>query len=319
MSSYVWGVDVGATTIKLGLVSESGELPETWEVATDTTDGGRNVLSDIRSSLFAICDGKNLPWEKIAGVGIAVPGAVLPDGSVNRCVNIGWGRVDLEKEFTALLSGTRVAALNDANAAALGEMWQGAGRGVKNLCMVTLGTGVGGGIIADGRPFAGEHGAAGEIGHICVRPDEEEVCSCGKRGCLEQYTAMHGLVRQAGKLLAETDEPSVLRSYGEKLSPRRIFDAAREGDGVACRFAEAYGRDLGLGLSIVAAVFDPERFVIGGGISAAGEVLFAPTRKYYREFAFHASRDAEIVPAELGNRAGIIGAAYEVIERSKKR
>ncbi len=302
---YGFGIDVGGTTIKLGCFSAGGELLCKWEIPTDVSENGKNILPDAAAAVKGCISEKNLGCEDIIGIGLDVPGPVSADGVVNKCVNLGWGVFNVEEELSKL-TGLRVKAGNDANVAALGEMWRGGGKGHENVVMVTLGTGVGGGIIIGGKIVAGAHGAGGEIGHITVKHGETQCCGCGKKGCLEQYASATGIVRETAKKLAATDESSTLRSI-PKFTAKDIFDCAKAGDRLALDAVEAFGRVLGEALSYIACACDPEIFVIGGGVSKAGKIVTDAVRKYYREYAFHASRDTPFALAELGNDAGIYG------------
>ena len=312
MAKYGFGLDLGGTTCKCGLFSESGELIEKWEVPTDTSNGGVNILKDLAQTVVKKMDEKNLTADDVVGVGIGIPGPVSEDGVVNRCVNLGWGVFNVEKEFSENLGGIKVRAGNDANVAALGEMWQGGGKGHKNVVMVTLGTGVGGGIIVDSKIVAGSFGAGGEIGHIKVSKTETAVCGCGKTGCLEQYASATGIVRRAQKLLSEDARPSALRNV-QYLSSKEIFDAARQGDALAIEVVETAGDLLGMALSYISCVVDPEVYVIGGGVSKAGQILLDTITKHFTENAFHASRQAAFTLAQLGNDAGMYGAVKLVV------
>ena len=238
---------------------------------------------------------------------------VKDDGTVLRCVNLGWGVFNVEEEFEELF-GLPAKVGNDANMASLGEMWQGGGKGYSSIVMVTLGTGVGGGIIINGKMLSGTNGAGGEIGHICVNDNETEVCGCGKKGCLEQYTSATGITRMAERALNNTDRASKLRNV-QYISAKEIFDAAKEGDDLAIELVEAHGKTLGKALATVACVCDPEAFVIGGGVSKAGEILLTTTSKYYQQYVFHACRDTKFVLATLGNDAGIYGCAEAILTK----
>ena len=210
------------------------------------------------------------------------------------------------------LTGIHAEAGNDANVAALGEAWKGAAAGSSDVIMVTLGTGVGGGIIVDGKIVTGHHGAGGEIGHANVDHHETESCNCGNRGCLEQYASATGIVRMAKKELAASGENSVLRD-AEEISAKAVLDAFKENDPVAVATMEKVGEQLGGALAIICCVTDPETIVIGGGVSKAGQPLIDCIRKYYREYAFESCKDTPIVIATLGNDAGIYGAAKMVL------
>lgn len=313
MKDYVFGVDIGGTTVKLGFFKSEGELIDKWEIPTRKDEGGRFILPDVAASLEAKLTEKGVSKDEVVGVGIGVPGPVKDDGTVLRCVNLGWGVFNVEEEFEKLF-GLPVKVGNDANMASLGEMWQGGGKGFSSIVMVTLGTGVGGGIIINGKMLSGTNGAGGEIGHICVNVDETEVCGCGKKGCLEQYTSATGITRMAERALNNTDRASKLRSV-QYISAKEIFDAAKEGDDLAIELVEDHGRTLGKALATVACVCDPEAFVIGGGVSRAGEILITTTTKYYQQYVFHACRDTRFVLATLGNDAGIYGCAEAILTK----
>ncbi len=312
MAKYVFGVDIGGTTVKIGLFSVEGELLSKWEITTRTDEGGRYILEDIAKSVTEKMEAENIAKEDVKGVGMGVPGPVREDGTVIKCVNLGWGIFNAAEELSKLLGGLPVKAGNDANMAALGEFWMGGGKGYLNQVMVTLGTGVGGGIILNGKMLAGVNGAGGEIGHMQIDDDETEVCGCGKTGCLEQYASATGIVRITKRELNNTDKPSKLRNI-PYISAKEIFDAAKEGDELATKMAEEHGRRLGYALAQVACVVDPEVFVIGGGVSRAGDILIENTKKYFTQYAFHACRKTEFKLATLGNDAGMYGGACSVL------
>ena len=311
MAQYIFGVDIGGTTVKMGLFSTEGELLEKWEITTRTDDGGAYILSDIAKSIEEKMDEKSITKDNIKGIGLGVPGSVRDDGVVNKCVNLGWGVFNAAEELENI-TGLPVKVGNDANMAALGEYWQGGGKGYKSIVMVTLGTGVGGGIILDGKILSGTNGAGGEIGHITIDPEEQDYCNCGKRGCLEQYASATGIVRLANRALAESDKPSSLREV-KYISAKEIFDAAKAGDGLAIDLVEEFGKRLGFALASVACVVDPEAFVIGGGVSKAGQIILDAVAKYFQQYAFHPCRDTKFVLATLGNDAGIFGGAASVL------
>ncbi len=311
MKKYCFGVDIGGTTIKLGLFDREGTILEKWEIPTRTQDGGAYILKDTAAALLAKLEEKKISREEVAGAGIGAPGPVDADGVIYGAVNLGWGVFNLQKELEALC-GLPVRAGNDANVAALGEMWKGGGQGFHSLVLVTLGTGIGGGIIVNGGILSGATGAGGEIGHIHIQDGEEESCGCGNHGCLEQYASATGIVRLAKRILEQSEEASILRQ-GE-LSAKAVFDAVKEKDAAAIRVAEAFGEYLGKGLAAIAAVVNPEAFVIGGGVSKAGEILLTFVEKNYKKYVFHGSRAAQFKLATLGNDAGICGAAKLVFE-----
>ena len=311
MAKYVFGVDIGGTTVKIGLFSVEGEMLDKWEITTRVDEGGKNILPDISESIMDKLAEKLINKEDVAGIGMGVPGPVKDDGTVLRCVNLGWGVFNVADELSKII-GLPVKAGNDANMAALGEMWQGGGKGYKDIVMVTLGTGVGGGIIIGGKMLSGVNGAGGEIGHMQVNADETEVCGCGKKGCLEQYTSATGIVRAANIALNNSDKPSSLRSV-QYVSAKEVFDAAKNGDELASQLVENHGKCLGKALAQIACVVDPEVFVIGGGVSKAGDIITDTTAKYFQENAFHACKKTKFTLATLGNDAGMYGGACAIL------
>lgn len=311
MSKVVFGVDLGGTTVKMGYFSPEGELIEKWEIPTVKDNGGSQILPDIAASIKAKMAEKNIAKDEVIGVGIGVPGPVSSEGVIYKAANLGWGVFSVKNELEKLLDGIPANAGNDANVAALGEMWCGGGKGHSNMVAVTLGTGVGGGIIIDGKILTGSTGAGGEIGHIHVDENETEVCGCGNTGCLEQYTSATGVTRLANRRLAKDDKPSQLRT-GE-VNAKTVWDAVKAGDSVAIDVANQFGEYLGKGLAAIACVVNPEIFVIGGGVSKAGEVLIDYIKPHYVKNVFHGSREAIFTLATLGNDAGIYGAAKLVL------
>ena len=310
MSKIVFGVDIGGTTVKLGVFQDDGTLIENWEIPTRKEENGRFILKDIAGSILAKIDEMGYDKEDVIGVGVGAPGPVDAYGNINKAVNLGWSRMNIVNILSPLIN-LPVKAGNDANVAALGEMWKGGGQGFKDMVAVTLGTGVGGGIIVNEKLIAGFAGGGGEIGHIHVEDVEDDCCGCGNKGCLEQYASATGIVRLAKLRLACDEEPSVLRE-GE-LSAKSIWDAVKAGDKVAMEVAEKFGYYLGKGLASIAAVVNPEAFVIGGGVSKAGEVLFEYIRPHFDRFVFAGCKDVKFTLATLGNDAGIYGAAKLVI------
>ncbi len=302
---YGFGVDLGGTTVKMSLFSTDGTLLEKWFIDTDTSNGGRNIPGDIARSILA--DMKKYPFapSDYIGIGIGVPGQIHKDGSAS-AVNLSWDHMPLLDELTKI-TGLRSTGGNDANMAALGEYWMGGGKGYSSLILVTLGTGVGGGIIIDGKCLNGAHGAGGELGHIPIEPGEKRQCACGSRGCLEQYASATGNVRIATELLAATDEPSTLRSV-PKLDAKSCWDAAIAGDPLAMRIADVFSDYLGRGLAAAANIVDPEIILLGGGVSHAGDALLTRVRKSFEKYAFPACKKTPIGLATLSNDAGIYGA-----------
>ena len=314
MKEYAFGIDLGGTTAKVGLFTTAGELLEKWEVPTDTSHSGEHILANLAAAVRGKMEEKSLSAQQVEGVGVGVPGPVLDSRIVPIvCANLGgWGNRNVAEDLSALLDGLPVLVGNDANVAALGGIWMGAARGCRNAVMVTLGTGVGGGVIVNGKVIDGVHGAGGEIGHITVNPHETAVCGCGKRGCLEQYSSATGVVRCMNKLLEEDpDTPCVLR--GTDFAAKDVFDAARSGDVLAAREVDQMTATLGMALANIAAVVDPEMFLVGGGVARAGAVLFDPLVAHYRDTAFRSCRDIPIKAASLGNDAGIYGAVRLIV------
>ena len=314
MKEYAFGIDLGGTTAKIGLFTTSGALLEKWEVATDTSNAGEHILENLAAAILGKMKEQSIQPEQVEGVGIGVPGPVLDSSIVPIvCANLGgWGERNVSAQLSGLLDGLKVLVGNDANVAALGEIWMGAAKGAKNAVMVTLGTGVGSGVVVNGKVIDGVHGAGGEIGHITVNRHETAVCGCGKRGCLEQYSSATGVVRCMKKLLDENpDTPCVLR--GTEFAAKDVFDAARNGDALAAREVDEMSDTLGMALANIASTVDPEAFLVGGGVARAGDVLFAPLNKHFQEYAFKSCRETPIKQASLGNDAGIYGAVRLIV------
>lgn len=314
MSKYAFGVDVGGTTVKMGLFDGEGIAVDKWEIPTRKEDDGAHILPDIADAINTKMSEKNIDVSEVSGVGIGVPGPVLSNGTVPFCVNLGWwDPVDLVGRMKEL-TGLDTKAGNDANVAALGEAWKGAGEGAKNVVMVTLGTGVGGGIIIDGNILHGSTGAGGEIGHITVNRDETEKCNCGSRGCLEQYASATGIARLARRRLAKDDAQSLLREKGaDSITAKDVFDKAKAGDAVALEIVDEFANILGTALAGICNTVNPEIVVIGGGVSKAGEILTDAVQKYFDEEAFPAVKGTPIKLATLGNDAGIFGCVQMVL------
>ncbi len=305
MKKYAFGVDIGGTTCKIGFFETKGKLLDRWEIRTNTENNGEAILDDVARSIDNRLAQERISKDEVLGIGIGVPGPVKEDGVVNKCVNLGWGVLNVE-EALHNITGLAVKAGNDANVAALGEAWQGGAKGCENVIMVTLGTGVGGGIIVAGKMVPGYHGAGGEIGHMAVNEDEIEQCTCGKYGCLEQYTSATGIVRMAKRKLAVSSRDTVLGDC-EPLTAKDIFDAAKAGDEVADDLVEELGTILGRALANAACVVNPEMIVIGGGVSKAGDILLETIKRHFVENVFHACRETKFALAKLGNDAGMYG------------
>ena len=286
---YGFGIDLGGTTVKLAFFTESGEMLAKWEIPTATENNGQSILSDIAAAVLGYLEKEQIAKSEVLGIGIGVPGSVDATGFLPACDNLGWRNVDVVGQLSSL-TGLPVRAGNDANMAALGECWKGSG--CDNMVLVTLGTGVGGGIIINGKPLVGKNGAAGEIGHLVMNRDETLVCGCSKKGCAEQYCSATGLVRMA-------------KDY---TSAKDVFDAAKAGDEKAQVVLEQYFAYLAELIANVCIVLNPEKVVIGGGVSKAGKPLLDGIARHFEKFIYHSSKNVEFALATLGNDAGAYGA-----------
>ena len=311
MKTFCFGIDVGGTSVKCGLFHTDGTLVEKWEIPTRTENNGQNILPDVAETINAKLAEKNIDKADVEGVGIGIPGPINSRGEAACAVNLYWGFTPVA-QILGDLTGLKAQAGNDANVAALGEAWKGAAAGAQNIIMITLGTGVGGGIIINGKILAGSHGAGGEIGHALVVRGEEEKCNCGNHGCLEQYASATGIVRVAGRVLAASEDDSTLREL-QNITAKDVLDAFKAGDAVAVRIMEYVGDLLGGAIAGFTTVVDPEAIVIGGGVSKAGQPLIDCIEKYYQRYAFSSCKETPIVLATLGNDAGIYGAAKMVL------
>lgn len=304
---YYFGIDVGGTSVKMSLYSEKEDaFIKKWSIKSGKFDDENILIDSIIDSMKQVCAEEGLDFKASKGIGIGIPGPVTDDGTVLNCVNLGWGILKLKEILVKKTGISNIEVGNDANVAALGEMWKGAGKGYKSVMMVTLGTGVGGGLVIDGHIHAGNKGAAGEIGHITVEAGEEDTCGCGCKGCLEQYASATGIVRMARKMYPET--------YKEDVTAKDIFDAAKEGCEKAENVVEKFASYLGTALSNVANVVSPEVFIIGGGVAAAGQIITEKVSNYYRQYSMYALKDTDIRLAALGNDAGIYGCVKMVIK-----
>ena len=308
---YGFGIDIGGTTVKVAFFDENGEMKCKWEIPTRSEGGGEQILPDIAATVETFLQQNRLSKDSILGIGVGVPGPVSREGVVNKCVNLGWGVFNIEQELSQL-TGLPVKAGNDANVAALGEYWMGGGQGYESLVMATLGTGVGGGIILDGKILYGARGAAGEIGHMVLDRNETELCGCGKLGCAEQYCSATGVVRMAKRYMATDDRPSMLR--GREITCKEIFDAAAAGDAVAAAALETVYARMAEFCANLANAFDPAVIVLGGGVSKAGEVLVEGIKRHFPKYVFHAMADMPFVLATLGNDAGAYGAFKLILD-----
>ncbi|MGG5371879.1 ROK family protein [Enterococcus sp. AZ196] len=297
------GIDVGGTFIKFALMDTAGAIEKDWMIPTDIAEKGKHISKDICTSIRASIDQNELA--EVLGIGIGVPGPISPDGNtVVRAVNLDWEQVPLKEIIEAELA-IGVCLLNDANAAALGEMWQGAAQGKSNLLFVTLGTGVGGGIVLKGEVLNGCHSAGGEIGHIPVRSEENRLCGCGGRNCLETFASANGLVMSMREKLKKAGEP------WHEMTSKDVFEAVAKNDPYAQAVLEDFMDILGQSLAGIMNTIDVEEVIIGGGLSEAGDALLDPLKEKMDAYVFPQIRNHfSVKKALLGNKAGIYGAAY---------
>lgn len=306
MKEYYFGVDVGGTTVKMGLYSEKSNWIKKWEIPTRKENGGVHVLDDIAAAVYAAQQEFDIDNARTAGIGIGVPGPVLKKSIVNGCVNVGWDVVNVAEEL-GRRTGLPVYVENDANIAALGEQWKGAGKDYQSVALLTLGTGVGGGIILDGKIVSGFQGGGGEVGHLPVVHDADHACNCGKSDCVELAGSATGVLSYAKHLLSETEQPSVMRNI-ETLTAKDVCDCCAAGDALAQQCIDHAAEALGTALACIGCIVNPEAFLFGGGMAAAGDVLLAPIRRVYDAKVFPPLRGTPILQATLGNEAGITGA-----------
>ncbi len=311
MGSYCFGIDVGGTTVKCGLFQTDGTLVDKWEIPTRTENKGENILPDVANAINLKLEEKKIDKADVEGVGIGIPGPINSKGEAACAVNLYWGFTPVA-QILHDLTGLKAKAGNDANVAALGETWKGAAAGAQNVILVTLGTGVGGGIILNEKIWTGEQGVGGEIGHIHVMEGEKEACNCGGHGCLEQVASATGIARTARRLLAADSRPSSLRSL-KNISAKNVLDAAKAGDELALDSLNKSCYYLGWVLATLSMVLDPQAYIIGGGVSKAGTFLTDMIKKYHDELSPMATKKADIVLAKLGNDAGIYGAAKLIL------
>ncbi|WP_335869381.1 ROK family glucokinase [Bacillus sp. 2205SS5-2] len=319
---WIAAVDLGGTTTKLAFLNVYGEMIEKWEIPTDVSNNGKNIVINIAKAIDEKLEELNQVKSRLLGIGMGAPGPVDMDkGIIYEAVNLGWEKNTPLRDMLEIESGLQAVIDNDANCAALGEMWKGAGNGAKDLVCVTLGTGVGGGIITNGDIVHGARGAGGEIGHITVMPENGFQCNCGKMGCLETVASATGVVRLAVEALQYTKEHSILTSIlSEKgaLSAKSVFDAAREKDTVALEIIDRLAFYLGLTLANLGNALNPEKIVLGGGVSKAGETLLIPVKSYFEKFAFPTVATSTVLAiATLENEAGVIGAGWLVKNKLK--
>ena len=300
-----YGVDFGGTTVKFGCFGENGSLIRKWKIKTDCSDAGERILPSLEKEITTDYKSRGLALKEVMGIGLALPGTVKDGVLTERCVNLGgWGGFDAGKELSARTK-LPVRCLNDANAALLGEQWCGCAQGVQDAVLLTLGTGIGGAVMVNGRIWEGHGGAAGEFGHIRVREGENRVCGCGGHGCLEQYASARGMEYLYEEALLRNAKPFP----GADADAKEIFARAKAGEDEALCAVDEMSRLLGRALAAAACLYDPALFVIGGGLSATGDFLLEKIRSAYCNDAFFAVRGTPICLAALGGDAGMYGAA----------
>jgi len=309
MSQYVFGVDVGGMSIKLGLFQKNGELVEKFSIETDIGDEGRRILPAVAQGIFEKLGSRGLSINDVSGVGVGVPSPVTDDGVALFGTNINWRDPIPVKEILHELLDVPVYVTNDANLAALGELWQGGASGKKSMILLTLGTGVGGGIVIDEKVINGANGTSGEVGHFLVVSENGAPCGCGRIGCLETVASATGILRLAKEQLATFEGESILKNI-EDMGVKDVFDAALTGDVFSVDLVDQVGHYLGLTCVNLALTVNPEVFILGGGVSQAGDVLLEAVRKHYKIHAFSSVKDTPFKLAILGNDAGIVGGAY---------
>lgn len=308
MAKICFGVDIGGTTVKLGMFTTQGELLCKWEIPTRKENAGEKIIGDVCASMDEHLKENGVDVSDVIGFGVGIPGPVTRDGVVNGCVNLGWGVFNVEKAFSESFHNIPCKAANDANVAALGEYWKGGGRGFNDMLMITLGTGVGGGVILNGQILAGSTGAAGEIGHMPVAPGNTEICNCGKNDCLELVASATGIVREAKKAMKNTDIPSPLREL-ENITAKDVIDQAKLGDELALKVMDIMGDALAVAIANIASTINMEAVVIGGGVSKAGAFLLDFIEEKFKKVVFGPCKNVKFLMAELGNDGGIYGAA----------
>ena len=311
---YGFGIDVGGTTVKLAFFDETGFMLDKWEIPTNTENNGTQILPDIADSVKNYLNKNDIASESILGLGIGVPGPVNGKGVVNKSINLGWGVFNIAETLSDL-TGFPVKAGNDANVAALGEFWKGGGAGCENMVFVTLGTGVGGGIVIGGNLLHGSHGSGAEIGHMVLNPTETIPCNCGKFGCVEQYCSATGIARLAREYLAVYADDSSLRTVAN-IAAKDVFDAAKSGDAAAKEILNKFYDYMGQFLGSLCSAVDPEVVVLGGGVSKAGQVLLDGVEESFHKYVFHAASGAKFALASLFNDAGAYGAFKLALDAS---
>lgn len=319
MSKKIIGIDLGGTSVKFAILTQEGEVQEKWSIKTNILDEGSHIVDDMIESINHRLRLLGLGAEDFIGIGMGSPGVVDREkGTVIGAYNLNWKTLQPVKEKIEKATGISFFIDNDANVAALGERWKGAGENQPDIVFMTLGTGVGGGIVAEGKLLHGVAGAAGELGHITVDFDQPILCTCGKKGCLETVASATGIVnltRRYADEYAGDAELKKLIDNGEDVNAKIVFDLAKAGDELALIVYRNFARYLGIACANIGSILNPSTIVIGGGVSAAGEFLLDGVRKVYEENSFPQVRTStKLALATLGNDAGVIGAASLVLQ-----
>ncbi|WP_024406322.1 ROK family glucokinase [Streptococcus suis] len=319
MSKKIIGIDLGGTSVKLAILTTEGEIQEKWSIKTNILDDGSHIVPDIIDSIKHRFETHGLTKDDFLGVGMGSPGVVDSEaGTVIGAYNLNWKTLQLVKEQFESALGLPFFIDNDANVAALGEQWVGAGNNNPNVVFMTLGTGVGGGVIAAGNLIRGVKGAGGELGHITVDFDESFACTCGKKGCLETVASATGIVNLSRRYADQYAGDAKLKQMiddGQDVTAKDVFDLAKEGDDLALIVYRHFSEYLGVACANIAAVLNPAYIVLGGGVSAAGEFLLDGVRKVFAENSFPQIKEStQIVLATRGNDAGVLGAASLVLK-----
>ncbi|UQS83388.1 ROK family glucokinase [Bombilactobacillus thymidiniphilus] len=317
MSKKLLGIDLGGTTIKFAIVTTKGQITKQWSIKTNILDAGNCIIPDMIESITEHLKLERLTTTDFLGIGIGTPGSVnYKEGTVNNAFNLNWDhQVNIKTELEAQLK-MPVLIENDANVAALGEQWQGAGENSSNMAFVTLGTGVGGGIIINDQIVHGIGGAAGEIGHMIIDP-QGYLCTCGKKGCLETIASARGIVHLSYDLAERYAASSALKDLiaeGQDISAKNVLDLAKENDELALQILQIVSDNLGQALANISVTINPEYIIIGGGVSNAGTFLLDKVQQAYDKYVFAGVRNTtRLRLATLGNSAGVLGAASLVV------
>lgn len=309
---YGFGINIGSSVIKLAYFDLRGNLLHQWSIPTPVASGSNQVLSDIADEIEQFMKTNHLFEDDILGIGVGIPGPVSKGGTVNKCVNLNWGVFNLDRALSGL-TGLNVVSSNTANVAALGECWQGCAKGCKNMFYLAMNTGIGGAVVSNGQLVPGAHGGSGEIGHITVNRQEVVNCTCGNKGCLEQYFSPFGIVRVAKRQLSSSLTRSALR-HKAYLSYVDVVDAARSGDKLAQDVLEKVTTYAGEVLASVCCVVNPDTIVLGGELCKQGKFLVDGLAQYFRKYVFHANKDVRFLTAALGDDAAIYGAFKLVLD-----